>query len=482
MKLHPWVGKGLALGAVGLGLVAGLGMLSGVVKDRVQYREQAVQEVTQSLAGPQSLMGPVLAMACTETWTVTSTRPADAAQMGATEAERATGLLQRTERAASWAMAPPAQLTVVGKAGMQGLKRNIYTVNTYTLATQIKASWPAGALVAPKPSRAGGQVQCEAPVMFVSVSDARGLRSAQVKVNGQALPAQPGTTHKAHAHGFHVAVPQAAGPAAHGAPLVADITLDLLGTQQLALVPVGTNNQFDLHSGWPHPSFGGRFLPTTRQVGAQGFDASWRLSALATQAQQQLQEGSGLCSSTQASSNCLDEVSVDFIEPVDTYVLSDRAIKYGVLFIFLTFVGVGMVELLGRVRVHPIQYALVGAALCSFFLLLLSLSEHLPFEMAYVAAGVACVALLGYYASFILGDWRHGLPFGLLMALMYGLLYVLLRLEQTSLVVGSLALFAVLTAIMVATRKVNWYGLVGGEHAAAKTEPEAWLPSRTTPS
>jgi inner membrane protein len=240
------------------------------------------------------------------------------------------------------------------------------------------------------------------------------------------------------------------------------MALDLLGTQQLALVPIATDNQFQLTSGWPHPSFGGRFLPSTRQVRAQGFDASWRLSALATRAQQQLQNGGDLCSAGGSGRDCLDTVNVDFIDPVDTYVLSDRATKYGVLFIFLTFVAVGLVELLGRVRVHPVQYGLVGAALCSFFLLLLSLSEHLPFELAYAAAGAACVTLLGYYASFILGDWRRGLPFGGLMALMYGLLYVLLRLEQTSLIVGSLALFVVLTVIMVATRQVDWYALVGG--------------------
>ena len=501
-KMHPWMGKGLALGAVGLVLMAGLGMVAGVVQDRVSYRQQAVDEVTQSLAGPQSLMGPVLAMSCTETWTSTSTRPADAAQMGtagaAGTALRADGLLQRTERATRWVMAPPANLTLTGKAGMQHLKRNMYAVGTYTLGAQIKASWPAAPLAVPKPLNVGGSMQCETPVLFVAVSDARGLRSAQISLNGQTLPALPGTTHKGFANGFHVAVPQLAwvaqgaqggqgqdgqgaataqaaptptevaptAPAqaasAQAAPLQVSIALDLLGTQQLALVPIATDNQFQLASSWPHPSFGGRFLPSTRQVSAQGFDASWRLSALATRAQQQLQSGGDLCSAGGSGRDCLDTVNVDFIDPVDTYVLSDRATKYGVLFIFLTFVAVGLVELLGRVRVHPVQYGLVGAALCSFFLLLLSLSEHLPFELAYAAAGAACVTLLGYYASFILGDWRRGLPFGGLMALMYGLLYVLLRLEQTSLIVGSLALFVVLTVIMVATRQVDWYALVGG--------------------
>ena len=462
MTVHPWVGKGLAVSAIGVLLLTGLGMLSGVVTDRVSYRQQATDQVTQSLAGPQTLMGPVLAMQCTETWSLSSTRPATppAYANGAVASE---GLLQRTERATRWVLQAPAQLTLNGTADMQGLKRNLYTVNTYTLAATLKATWKATPLLAPKPTVAGSVMQCERPVMFVAVSDARGLRSATVRLAGQAISTEPGTTHSAYANGFHVAVPQALLPAAQGdKPLQADITLDLLGTQQLAMVPVGSENNFALKSGWPHPSFGGRFLPAVREVNASGFDASWRLSALATGAQNQLQKGQGLCEASVSSVNgaCMDEVSVDFIEPVDTYVLSDRAIKYGALFIFLTFVAVGMFELLKRVRVHPIQYLLVGSALCSFFLLLLSLSEHLPFGVAYAASGVACVALLAFYACHILGDVRRGLPFGALMAVMYGLLYVLLRLEQTAMVVGAISLFGVLAAIMVMTRNVNWYGLL----------------------
>ncbi len=460
MEMHPWVGKGLAVGAIGVLLLTGLGMLSGVVQDRVSYRQQATDQVTQSLAGPQTLMGPVLAMQCTETWSVSTTRPASP-PADANGAAASDGLLQRTERATRWVLQAPAQLTLNGTADMQGLKRNLYTVNTYTLAATLKASWKAEPLLPPKPTVAGAVMQCERPVLFVAVSDARGLRSATVRLGGQALSTEPGTTHNAYANGFHVAVPQALLPAAQGdKPLQADITLDLLGTQQLAMVPVGSENNFAVKSSWPHPSFGGRFLPAARQIGANGFDASWRLSALATRAQNQLQKGQGLCEESGISKACMDEVTVDFIEPVDTYVLSDRAIKYGALFIFLTFVAVGLFELLKRVRVHPIQYLLVGSALCSFFLLLLSLSEHLAFGVAYVASGIACVALLAFYACHILGDVRRGLPFGALMAVMYGLLYVLLRLEQTALVVGAIALFGVLAAIMVMTRNVNWYGLL----------------------
>jgi len=146
---------------------------------------------------------------------------------------------------------------------------------------------------------------------------------------------------------------------------------------------------------------------------------------------------------------------------------------FSLLFIVLTWVGVGLVEVLRRLRVHPMQYLLVGAALCSFFLLLVSLSEHLPFGWSYLAAATACVLLLGYYASHMLGGLARGLPLGLGIALLYGLLYVLLQLEQTALAVGSVALFLVLTAVMVLTRKVNWYGLTPAQRSTPPAMPAA---------
>ena len=141
------------------------------------------------------------------------------------------------------------------------------------------------------------------------------------------------------------------------------------------------------------------------------------------------------------------------------YVLSDRATKYGLLFIALTFVGVGAVEVLRRLRVHPIQYLLVGSALAVFFLLLVSLSEHVPFAVAYLAAAAACTTLLTFYGSFVLRGGRAGAIFGAAIAALYGALYALLQLEQTALLLGSILLFAVLAALMVATRRIDWYGL-----------------------
>ena len=191
-----------------------------------------------------------------------------------------------------------------------------------------------------------------------------------------------------------------------------------------------------------------------------GFQALWSISSLATSAPRQLVQGASPCmldAPEQAMtvapgkpSNCVETFGVQFFDPVSPYVLSDRATKYGLLFIALTFVGVGLVEVLRQLRVHPIQYLLVGGGIAVFFLLLVSLTEHLPFGVSYAVASAACTLLLGFYGSFVLRGVKAGAAFGAGIAALYGALYVLLLQEQAALVVGSIGIFLTLAAIMAA--------------------------------
>ena len=295
------------------------------------------------------------------------------------------------------------------------------------------------------------------------------MRSAAVQIDGAAVPVSAGTLHAAHPRGFHADVADSFAGAKR--PLSAEVGIELVGTGELAFAPVGGSTQVLLASDWPHPSFGGRFLPIERQVGESGFKARWQLNALATTAPQAASHGAPACRlydgviddvappEERRRGQCVETFGVAFIDPVSPYVLSDRATKYGLLFIALTFVGVGAIEVLRRLRVHPIQYLLVGSAIAVFFLILVSLSEHLPFAVAYLAAAAACTALLTFYGSFVLRGRRAGASFGAALAALYGALYALLQLEQTALLLGSLMLFAVLAALMVATRRIDWYGL-----------------------
>ena len=470
---HPLFAKIAALAAVTLLLLFGLGMIEDVVRDRQRYRTEAARSVAQSLAGPQTLLGPMLHSACVESWDVVSGSGAD---RHSTE--------QRREFLLT---ALPEQLQLRTGAAMEERARGLHKVNAYTLKAHVTAQWTSLASLRPEGTVKGSRMQCGAPILMVGVGDARGIRTAQLEVDGHALALKPGTFHPVYTRGLHTPLPE--GLRAQDGPVSAALDLELVGTERLAIVPLGGTTEVQMQSGWPHPSFGGRFLPSERQVTGGGFTARWRLSSLATTAQQDVVDGRKVCDAAQAEGSaydpgdggtasqgtgsargCTDSFSVAFIDPVNPYSLSDRATKYGVLFIALTFVAVGLFELMKKLRVHPVQYLLVGSALCSFFLLLVSLSEHLPFGTSYAVAATACVLLLSYYASHMLGSLWRGLPFGALIGLLYGLLYVLLQLEQTALVVGALSLFAVLAAVMVLTRRVNWYGLAPSRTAPAAPE------------
>jgi inner membrane protein len=454
---HPLFIKLASLAAVIVLLLIGLGLVDDIVRDRQRYRTLTAQGIADSLAGPQTLIGPLIHSACVESWDV-ETGKGDERRM----------VEQRREFRLT---AMPEQLRMQTSAAMEERARGLHKVNTFQLKAQVHAQWGSLAALQPRATVKNSRMQCGAPIVMVGVSDARGIRAARLTVSNEPpLTLRPGTFHPVYSRGLHAALPEAVRGKTDGLELA--LELELVGTERVAIVPLGDSTEVHMTSGWPHPSFGGRFLPSQREVRGDGFTADWRLSSLATTAQADIAGGKQLCSAELAEPidgaahaavgtqrDCADSFSVAFVDPVNPYSLSDRAIKYGVLFIALTFLAVGLFELMGRLRVHPVQYLLVGSALCSFFLLLVSLSEHLPFGVAYAVAAAACVLLLGYYASHILGSMARGLPLAASIALLYGLLYTLLQLEQTALAVGSVALFLVLAAVMVLTRKVNWYGL-----------------------
>jgi inner membrane protein len=454
MKPHPLFVKAVAIGAIAVLLSLALSRIGALVDERQNRFAEAEQSVEQSQAGRQALLGPLLRTHCTESWDVMYGRGATARSGVETREFIVTSV--------------PARLDVTATATMEPRWRGLFKVNTYGLHAEMEAAW---APVRPPLRHANGRLQCEPPVLQVEVSDPRGIRRADVRIGSDLLVVQPGTGDEKRPQGFQARLPD--GWLRADVPLPVKLSLDLTGTSEFGLVPVGRENHVTLSGDWPHPSFGGRFLPTRREVRKNGFDATWEVSALATGAATDLSGEAVVSTAVPLTAAAVvagspDEVrgarppeafGVAFIDPVNPYTLSDRAIKYGLLFIGLTFVAVAMVELLLRRRVHPVQYLLVGCAISLFFLLLLSLSEHFPFAVSYGAAAAACVALLAYYGRHVLGGWREGLAFGAGIAGLYGALYTLLQMEQTALVIGSLLLFAVLAAVMVATRRFDWYGV-----------------------
>ena len=434
-------------------LMVGLMLISDVVRDRINNRERAVQSVVNSTAGSQTLFGPVLVQQCTREVT------------GKDSEGRAETRVIGFQR-----YALPDELKHNASAQMQPRTRGLYQVNTFVLADKMTARFAPGNQLQGKPD-GNGVRQCDAPRLMLPLSDPRGIRTATLRVNDKDVALESGTGHPSYTRGLQSKTITTANA---DNPMEVQLALELIGTERVGFVPVGGTNEVRMQADWPHPSFGGNFLPSKRNIADTSFDATWNISALASSARQGFLGGKPLCAPTdpdagyaQESGSCLEQFGTNFIDPVNPYTLSDRATKYGLLFVVLTFVAVAMFEVLKKLRVHPVQYLLVGSALCIFFLLLISLSEHIGFAKAYATGAAACVLLLGYYATYILGSVRRGLPFAALIAVMYGLLFVLLQLEQTALVVGSLAMFAVLAIVMVATRKVDWYAFGKGDNSTS---------------
>jgi inner membrane protein len=300
------------------------------------------------------------------------------------------------------------------------------------------------------------------------VSDPRGLLGRpSITWNGERREAGSGTSLAAAPNGLSANIgPWDAGKAVKGE---ASVDLELLGTSSLAFAPIGQETLVTLQSPWPHPNFLGDFLPRDHSIGPNGFTARWSVTNFATGNDNLIRGDSAVAlvlreyaqdpHHAARSGRGFDTFGAKFIEPVNIYLRAERAVKYGILFVALTFAAFFLLEVLKSLRIHALQYGLVGLALAVFFLLTISLSEHVAFGWAYLAASIACVGLLTFYISHVLKSARRGLAFGALFGLLYAVLYGLLLSEDNALVLGSVLLFVALAAVMILTRKVDWYHL-----------------------
>jgi inner membrane protein len=247
--------------------------------------------------------------------------------------------------------------------------------------------------------------------------------------------------------------------------VAAKLRLHVKGVARLAIAPAGKTTTVRLDSAWPHPSFFGRALPDTRPPGAAPFPATWSVSHLANSTSARLESGSKPEDRADGGPGP-DAFGVAFLDPVNIYSQSERSVKYGILFIGLTFAAFLLYEALAGLLLHPLQYALVGLALALFYLLLLSLAEQIGFAPAYLAAALAAVALITYYLAPVLGNWRRALGAGAGLGVLFAALYGLLRSEDQALLLGSVLVFGLLALVMALTRRIDWYGLRGGAPAS----------------
>lgn len=439
--------KILAILALTVLICLPLAMIQNTISERSAYHAEAVSSIAADSVREQAIVGPVMLIPYTDEFD---------AVVPAADADAKPATVRRSVNRVHLVF--PNMLNVNGVFATDYRYRGIHQVLVYR--GQHKLAGDFDLPLASSFARATplSRITIGRPSIAVGIEDVRGIRNIPtIKWGEQAIEFQQGTGLPALGTGLHADLPELDLSQAGRIKFAFDLGLD--GIERQHFSPVGKNNQFSLSSTWPHPNYSGRFLPVSKVSlpNDAGFSATWSISALSTSTQQQLRTAVENQGNKDAASGPPDRFSVGFIEPVNAYSLAERATKYGLLFVALTFAAFFVFEILKRLPVHPVQYLLVGLALVLFFLLVLALSEKIAFLYAYLIASMGCILLLGFYLSFVLRNWARGMGFGVGLTLLYATLYGLLVSESNALLMGSILLFAVLGAIMVATRKVDWY-------------------------
>ena len=445
LKKPSWARRSVALKIFGIAfiilvLLVPLALLGGLINERENLRDQARREVAAQWGQEQTVGGPVL------------TVPYTTVEVDGNNVRRTV---------TQYAHLFPDELAVTGSMAPEVRQRGIFKVVLYNADLEIRGRFPAfdaGALgINPD------QLRPEEAFLQIGLGDMVGIQDTiAVRWNGTVANADPGlTTNDVFSTG--VQVPVALND--EGATFAFDLNLN--GSQEFGVLPVGKETTMSLASTWDTPKFAGAFLPDSREVRTDGFDAEWRVLHLNRNYPQAFTGGFGNSTrmDSRASYDYVEPVAgnasafgVELLLPVDEYQKTSRAAKYGALFVFLTFLTFFFVETLGGRRIHPVQYLLVGFAITLFYLLLLAFAEYMVFDGAYGLAAAAILSLVTLYSRAIFASWRLAAMVGGLLALFYGYFYVLLQLEEFALLFGSLGLLVTLAIVMYVSRSVDWYG------------------------
>lgn len=415
--------------------------LRGLVWERQQRGLEAAADIARSSSRDQHLVGPLLLIESEET--VQRTRSMH-------DGDAAAEVFHEEVRRRRQQLIAPDVLEMDNVLSARERRRGLFGALIYTDQLAVKARF---AMPAPPPIE-GDLIAHRwlGAALVMGVGDARGIQRLSVMVDGNELRVEPGSRVGFIAEGVHA--PLEISGRQSGRHMEVRIDAQLQGTQSVYWSPLAGEARVSVQADWPHPSFQGRRLPDEPAIASDGFSADWTVSRLSSQSLQALAR----CEVDGSHCPAVDDAGfgVRLVDPVDRYLKTDRAIKYALLLLVLVFGAVFFLEALRSVDVHPLQYGLTGIALAMFFLLLLSLSEHIGFGPAYAVAAAACVGLIGFYMSAVLGSRSRGGLFGALVAGLYGLLYGLLQSEDYALLMGSLALFALLACVMLMTRRLDW--------------------------
>ena len=428
-------------------------MVSDLIKERSDYRDDVAGTLRQSSAGSQKLIGPLIAVPVTEVVTTLESNGNEAPK----EIQRKKSFIR------FWL---PESLMVDGKQKVESREIGIYEGQVWHSDISIKAQFD--------PKRFGleesDNLQFGKPFVVIAVSDARGIVQVRtMNINGAENVVEPGVgLRSSDLQGVHVPL---ASASITQSPVSLEASLSLNGTRTFSVVPLGRNSEMTLVSDWPHPGFMGDFLPTTREISPSGFQAHWQSSWFANNIDSKIND---VLTTTNETDWRLPAFSVNIATPADQYQLTDRAIKYAILLIALIFTSFFVFESLTARQMHPMEYLLVGLSLVMFYLVLLALSEHTGFTTAWIIASLLGTTINGIYLQGVLKSWGISLSFTAALLVLYGIMWSLLNSEDNALLLGSGVLFIALSTVMILTRRFDWYSLSRKSKKAAekKDAPE----------
>ena len=429
-KLSNWIKNSVILKMTTIAIMVLLlliptSMIESVISEREQLRAQATNEVSSKWAGSQQIMGPILTIPLTYEYV---------------QDEKLVSLVKL------WYLLP-MELRIKGELNPRKLRRGIYEVVVYESNLVISGSFDK--IQMPNQTNLK-EIAYDQAFLTIGISDLKGIKKPiNIKLNEKTLTVEPGSRISDLVYsGVTVDFPDIENLFKQNADF--QFSLDLQGSKDLSFIPIGSTTEVEIASSWESPSFSGNFLPDSREVTTDGFKASWLILQLNRNFPQSW-IGDDLSKKMEAAS-----FGVDLILPLDDYQKSMRSVKYAIMTITLTFLIFFLVEILNKRKIHPFQYTLVGLALCLFYVLLVSISEHSNFNFAYGISTLGIVSMVALYSLSIFKRRKLTVILVTTLTGIYGFLFVTLQLSEYALLMGSLGLALILGATMYFTRNINW--------------------------
>jgi len=437
-KVNNWLKNSLSLKLVAITFLMLLmlipaSMIQSIISERQSLRRQTISEVSQKWANRQSINGPILTIPITyeERYTDDDDN-------------------EKVKEYIKYFQILPDDLSINGQIDPTRLRRSIYEVVVYESDLDI-----SGAFTINKPMDKNNlkKIHYDQAFMTIGISDLRGIKNQiTVKWSNQELEVEPGSkVPELIRSGITVLLPDLSDMIENQFNF--QMKVDLQGSQNISFTPLGKTTDITMTSEWPSPSFNGAFLPDERDVSESGFSAQWQVLQL-NRNYPQFWLGNDYNVNIRESS-----FGIDLLLPVNDYQKSMRSAKYGVMTIALTFLMFFIIEILHKRKIHPFQYTLVGFALLLFYILLISISEHLNFNKAYIISSIAVIGMITLYSMTVFKKNKLSVMLMAILSAVYGFIFTTMQLTEYALLMGSVGLAVILALTMYFTRNVNWYKL-----------------------